>query len=126
MPKAISLTTYITSMHKLQLQQLRFTVIITSDWTLLECLLFWKVLVHIPFYTTVTNFSCHFQLRTAVSLAPAAGVRPSQRVPRYLRGLVQVPGMLRVPLLRRAAGVPRALAAAAPPAVRRACTTGHL
>lgn len=47
-------------------------------------------------------------MRAAVSSTPAAGVRPAQRVPRHLRRLVQVPCVLRVQVLRRAAGVPRA------------------
>lgn len=56
-------------------------------------------------------------MRAAVSSTPVAGVRPTQRVPRHLRRLVQVPCVLRVQVLRRAAGVPRTLAAHPAPAV---------
>lgn len=52
-------------------------------------------------------------MRTAVPAAPVAGLRPQQRVPRHLQRLVQVPQLLRMPLLRTAVGVSGSVAFAA-------------
>lgn len=44
-------------------------------------------------------------MRTAVPAAPLAGFRPQQRLPWHLQRLVQVPQLLRMPLLQSAVGV---------------------
>lgn len=67
------------------------------------------------------NFSViiYFQVRATVPSPPPPGVRPSQRVSRHLRWLVQVPGLLRLQVLWRPAGVPCPLSPHSSSSVRR-------